>query len=231
MIKYIHVTPRSFMRGIIFDLDGTLLNTVPDLTIASNAMLAHFGYGPITQGQVMAFLGHGLGELVRNALPKSARIPVSEALNVFNSEYARVYRDQTEPYSGIPALIRSLRLMGIPLAVVSNKSQAFLDGLVALHFPDHPFCAVIGERADLPRKPDPLGLLTAAQAMGTSAHETVLVGDTEVDVQAARNAGMGIIGVDWGFRPVEALQQAGVSVILSHPQEMLELIAGYAIIK
>lgn len=219
------------MRGIIFDLDGTLLNTVPDLTTASNAMLAHFGYAPITQDQVMAYLGHGLGELVRNALPIASHIPVSEALSVFNSEYARVYRDRTEPYPGIVPLIQALHSQGIPLAVVSNKTQAYLDGLVTLHFPDHPFCAVIGEREDLPRKPDPLGLLTAAQAMGTSVHETVLVGDTEVDAQAARNAGMGIIGVDWGFRPVEALHQAGVSVILSHPQEMLELIAGYAIIK
>jgi phosphoglycolate phosphatase len=151
---------------------------------------------------------------------------------VFNDAYAQVYREQTQPYSGILAgwCVNTVQ-RGIPMAVVSNKTQAFLDGLVTLHFPDAPFVAVIGERPDLARKPDPMGLLRAAKAMGTLPSETVLVGDTEVDAQAAINAGMRMIGVDWGFRPVAALREAGVSTIVSSPQEMLELVKGYAIIK
>jgi phosphoglycolate phosphatase len=219
------------MNGVIFDLDGTLLNTVPDLTSAANAMLAHYGARPITQRQVMNYLGHGLGELVRQALPQGSVISPQEALGVFNDAYAQVYRQQTQPYSGMVELVDALSREGIPMAVVSNKTQAFLDGLVTLHFPDAPFVAVIGERPDLARKPDPMGLLRAAKAMGTLPSETVLVGDTEVDAQAAINAGMRMIGVDWGFRPVAALREAGVSTIVSSPQEMLELVKGYAIIK
>jgi phosphoglycolate phosphatase len=219
------------MNGVIFDLDGTLLNTVPDLTSAANAMLAHYGERPITQRQVMDYLGHGLGELVRQALPKGSVVSPREALGVFNEAYARVYRDQTQPYPGILELVAALKREGIPMAVVSNKTQAFLDGLVAMHFPAVPFAAVIGERIDVARKPDPMGLLSAAKAMGTLPSETVLVGDTEVDAQAAVNAGMRMIGVDWGFRPSAALREAGVLTIVSSPQEMLELVKGYAIIK
>ena len=219
------------MDGVIFDLDGTLLNTVPDLTTAANAMLAHYGCAPITQQDVMAYLGHGLGELVRKALPREANIDAQQALSVFNAAYAHVFTRETQPYPGIKALVTTLREHQVPMAVVSNKAQFFLDKLVDLHFPEHPFVCVIGERADLPRKPDPLGLLSAAQAMGTFVQQTVLVGDTEVDAQAAFNAGMAIIGVDWGFRPVEALRKAGIQRILSHPQEMLELMDDYAIIK
>ena len=219
------------MNGVIFDLDGTLLNTVPDLTTAANAMLAHYGERPITQRQVMDYLGHGLGELVRQALPKGSVISPQEALVVFNEAYARVYRQRTQPYPGMVELVAALDQHGIPMAVVSNKAQSFLEGLVAMHFPQGIFKAVIGERPDVARKPDPMGLLHAAKAMGTTPFTTVLVGDTEVDAQAAANAGMRMIGVDWGFRPVAALREAGVKTLVSSPQEMLELVKGYAIIK
>ena len=219
------------MNGIIFDLDGTLLNTVPDLATAANAMLAHYGVRTITQQQVMDYLGHGLGRLVERALPAEAHIDPQEALGVFSAAYAQVYRDQTQPYEGILDLVDELVKRKIPLAVVSNKAQPFLDGLVERHFPHVPFCAVIGERHDLPRKPDPLGLFTAVKAMGVRVDDAVLVGDTEVDAQAAMNAGMPILGVAWGFRPVSALREAGVQRILEHPQEMLELMNDYAIME
>lgn len=219
------------MLGVIFDLDGTLLNTVPDLTTAANLMLAHYGVRPITQRQVMDYLGHGLGVLVRRALPRDAAIDPIDALEIFNAAYAQVYRDQTHPYEGILELVNTLVDRQIPVAVVSNKAQRFLEGLVDLHFPQVPFKAVIGEREDLPRKPDPLGLLTAAKAMGTRPQDTFLVGDTEVDAQAAANAGMRMVGVNWGFRPASALREAGVKTLLERPQEMLELINDYAIME
>lgn len=219
------------MLGVIFDLDGTLLNTVPDLTTAANAMLAHYGVRPVSERQVMDYLGHGLSVLVKRALPADAMIDPIEALDVFNTQYAQVYRDQTHPYPGIIALVNELVARRIPVSVVSNKAQLFLDGLVALHFPDTPFMAVIGERTDQPRKPDPMGLLRAAQAMNTDPKSTILVGDTEVDAQAAANAGMRMVGVDWGFRPASALREAGVKTIVASPQEMLELMNDYAIME
>ncbi len=219
------------MLGVIFDLDGTLLNTVPDLTTAANAMLAHYGVRRVSERQVMDYLGHGLSVLVKKALPPEAQIDPIEALEVFNHAYAQVYRDQTQLYDGIGELVNTLVSRGIPVAVVSNKAQIFLDGLVALHFPDVPFKAVIGERTDLPRKPDPMGLLSAAQAMNTDPKSTILVGDTEVDAQAAANAGMRMVGVAWGFRPAFALREAGVKTLLTSPQEMLELINDYAIME
>lgn len=217
-------------RAVIFDLDGTLLNTLADLANAANAALHSAGYPQHPVAAYRQFVGNGLRMLVRRALPagEADRIGPTdfEALvKRTGDNYARDWAVTTQPYPHIPELLQELRRRGIPLAVVTNKPHEWTLRMLEYYFPDAPFQFIQGALPDLPHKPDPAGALNAARHLGIVPNESLFVGDSNVDMLTAHNAGMTAVGVDWGFRGSKELQESGADRILYDPLELLTFFA------
>lgn len=211
-------------RGVIFDLDGTLLDTLEDLRAALNHALAGEGFPPRSLEETRRFVGNGVRNLVRRGLPPEADGETLErAYAAFRAFYAQHCMDKTGPYPGVPQLLRELRGRGYALGVVSNKTDEAVGTLCGRFFPGLLDFAA-GERAGMARKPAPELVLLALDALGAEAEETVYVGDSEVDVETARNAGLEAILVTWGFRTREALEAAGARTLAESPEELAALL-------
>ncbi len=215
---------RRSYSAVLFDLDGTLLDTLCDLAAAANATLAHFGCPARTLDEVRAFVGNGVGVLVDKALPEGHTAQQHErALAWFRLYYAAHAQDSTRPYDGVDELLHALHARGTPFAIVSNKPEEAVCALNARYFGGMAaFCA--GDVPTRRRKPAPDSVFAALHALGVRAEEAVYVGDSEVDVETARNAGLDLIAVDWGFRSRAQLLAAGAERIVSTPQELLALL-------
>lgn len=201
------------MTAVLFDLDGTLLATLDDLAASVNTALAAFSLPPRTREEVRRFLGNGAERLIRLALPgKETDPPAEEVLKVFRAHYNAHCLDRTRPYDGIPEALRQLHM---PAAIVSNKPDSAVKTLCARFFPGVP---AFGETADCPRKPAPDMLFRGLEALG--ADRCVYVGDSEVDILTARNAGMPCLSVLWGFRDKETLEAAGGTLFCRTPEEL-----------
>lgn len=213
-------------RAIIFDLDGTLLDTLADLADSGNAALAALGLPPHPDDAYRYFVGLGIEELVRRMLPEDKRDPATlkEATALTAGEYKRRWKDKTRPYDGIPELLADLRLRGLPVCVLSNKPQVYTDLTVEAFFPGRPFTHVRGARPEVPNKPHPAGALALAQELGLSPGSIVFVGDTATDMKTARGAGMLPVGVLWGFRDEAELKENGALRIIAQPMELLRLL-------
>ena len=194
---------------IIWDLDGTLLDTLADLTASTNAALAAFGYPARTLEQIRQVVGNGAANQIRKSLPEDA--PDFEAVLAFYKAHYRAHCcGETKPYPGILEALDALKARGVKMAVVSNKPDAATKALCSLHFGDRLDLAV-GECEGVARKPAPDSVHRALALLG--GRDPVYIGDSEVDVVTARNAGLPCICVGWGFRPVQALRDAGATVI------------------
>ncbi len=213
-------------RLVIFDLDGTLLDTIGDLAVACNTALALRGLPQHTLEQYRSFVGNGIMRLVERALPEPLRTPENVAL--VRADFVRHYTDRidlhTRPYAGIPETVTELARRGIDLAVASNKFQAGTEKLVRIFFPDTRFVAVLGQRPDVPLKPDPAVVEEILAATGTPREETLYVGDSGIDMQTAAAAGIRSAGVTWGFRSREELAQHGAGHLVDRPEELLGLL-------
>lgn len=211
---------------IIFDLDGTLLDTIGDLAVACNAVLALRGLPQHSLEEYRLFVGNGIMRLVERALPEPLRNPytVDAARRDFVTYYTDHIDAHTVPYVGIPELLAELRSRGLQLAVASNKFQAGTEKLVRLFFPDTPFAVVAGQRPDVPLKPDPAVDLEILRRTGVAPDEALHVGDSAIDVQAARAAGIRSVGVTWGFRSREELVGARADAVIDRPDELLNLL-------
>ena len=199
--------------AILFDLDGTLLDTLGDLHAAVNQTLAQFGYPLRTKAEVCCFVGNGAARLIQQAVPAGADpAPVLEA---FQAYYAAHCDIETRPYAGIP---EALAVLGerFPLAVVSNKPDAAVKELAKIYFPT---LFARGEDRDCPRKPAPDMVFQAMAAIG--ADRCVYVGDSDVDIMTAKNAGMPCLSVTWGFRGEDSLREAGATHFCHAPEELL----------
>ena len=208
--------------AVVFDLDGTLLNTLDDLAASTNAALAVHGLPGRTTDEVRQFVGNGIRNLIRQAVPANSTEELIEAVHAtFDEHYAAHDLDATEPYPGVIALVERLRDRGIPCCVVSNKGDYAVQPLVRHFFGDR-FDQVCGERErdGIRRKPWPDTVLACLDAVGSSPADAVYVGDSEVDLATARNANMPCIIVSWGFRDAEALRSQGASAVAHDPDEL-----------
>jgi len=210
----------------IFDLDGTLLDTLDDLTDAVNAALSELGCPPRSRAQVRQFVGSGVKLLIDRALPPDAGQDTrTRCLAYFKAYYAAHMQDKTVPYPGIPEMLRAVRAGGCAVAVVSNKFDTAVQALCRHCLPGLTDC-VGGESPAVPRKPDPAMVRSALSRLGVPAQRAVYVGDSEVDIETARNAGTACISVTWGFREKDLLARCGARVFAGEPAQLPRLILG-----
>ena len=211
------------IRNIIFDLDGTLINTLEDLRDSVNHVLSLHGYPERSLDEVRRFVGNGIPKLCERAAPDD--ISAQELAGIVREmkEWYPAHSEIcTRPYDGIPELLKKLSGMDVRMAVVTNKTESAAKRLCADMF-GGVFTAVIGENGG-PLKPDPYPVRRAMQAMGAIQEQTVCVGDSEVDVRTAKNSGLTAVGVLWGFRDRRTLVTAGADVIISAPEELLTIL-------
>ena len=204
--------------AILFDLDGTLLDTLGDLHASTNAVLASFGYPERTIDEVRRFVGNGARVLIEQAVPAGEGHRVEEVLAAFQTYYAAHCDILTRPYPGIPELLTCLGAQ-YPLAVVSNKPDRAVKELASIYFPT---LYARGESTDCPRKPAPDMVFAAMKALG--ADRCVYVGDSEVDVLTAKNAGVPCVAVTWGFRDVDTLRTAGAEYFCHNAADLPQII-------
>ncbi len=209
-------------RAIIFDLDGTLLDTLKDLALSVNAVLKKHGYPEHEVEDYRFMVGDGVDVLVKKSLPakEGTADNVAQLGEEVQEEYRRCWADNTRPYPGISELLTNLEQMSIPKAIFSNKPQEFTTVTVDALLPHWKFVAVKGIEEGVPCKPDPTGVLSIAREINISPGEFVYVGDTNTDMQTAVSAGMYAVGVSWGFRPVEELRECGAKLIVEDPREI-----------
>lgn len=211
------------MKAFFFDLDGTLLNSLADIGGACNAILEKYGYPAHPLSSYRQFVGNGFGTLVRSTLP--ADVNLDEQTMTQIEEEARHYYAQhmcehSRPYDGVIAALENLQAAGHPLAVLSNKPDEHTQEIVRHYFSGIPFALVRGARKDAPLKPDPRALLDMMESMHISVPQTLYVGDSDVDVLTAHNAGVVSVGVAWGFRGAEELRSAGADHIIDCPSQL-----------
>lgn len=220
---------RKKYRGIIFDLDGMLIDTLEDLADSVNEALERMGY-PVWPVEDYRFkVGRGFRNLMENSVPENVREDdgiIEQMLGFFVEAYDRRYMDKSRPYDGIDGLLDELAKRGIFLAVNSNKRTDYTEKLVGKLFHRIPFAGVFGERAGVPRKPDPAGALELCVRMGLKPEEVLYVGDSGTDMKTGKNAGMDTVGVGWGFRGFGELRENGAVYLAETVQDILELVSG-----
>lgn len=206
---------------VVWDLDGTLFDTLSDLTASANAALRVLGHPERTVDEIRRMVGNGAARLMREALPDGAKDELDEALALFLSHYGVHYADASRPYPGIPGALARLRGRGVAMAVVSNKPDRMVKAICSAYFP---IPVAIGDRAGMRRKPAPDGVALALARLGKDASRAVYIGDSEVDIATAQNAGLPCISVGWGFRAPEALRTAGADRIVPDVPALLALL-------
>ncbi len=221
--------PDQNPEAVIFDLDGTLLDTIGDLADAMNHVLGSNGFPLHEEATYFGFIGNGMVNLVARALPDEVAAD-PEALAQYTSAFRARYSDRwnikTGPYEGIPAVLDALSEKGVPMGVCSNKPHALTKKCIEGILSEWRFGCVLGHSDAFPRKPDPASAEHVASSLGASPGRTWFVGDSGVDMMTARNAGMVAVGVLWGFRSSRELKEHGAEIMVDSPNELLELIAG-----
>ena len=210
--------------AVLFDLDGTVLDTVEDIAASLNMALRNHGFAEISPAQAESFLGNGTRRLVELALPEDCPEDVKEeVIEEYRGLYDRFCHEKTRPYRGMVELMKALKAAGVKTAIVSNKPDSMVQTLARVYYPGVPD-VVLGEREGLARKPSPDMVRFALEAIGAKAERSIYVGDTEVDIQTAKNAGMGCISVPWGFRSREQLEAAGADPIADSVEELARIL-------
>ena len=214
------------MRAFVFDMDGTLLHTFPDLAIVANKALEQMGFPTRTYDELLAFMGFGGKWLINQAVPASASDDERQrTFELWRTHYIESGYIETRPFPGIVDCVRELRARGMKTAIVSNKLDDGVRTLAAKHFPGL-FDAVHGDMPGVPRKPDATVLLQTLDELGVCPKDAVYVGDTNVDAQTAHNAGVAMVGVSWGYAKADPLLISGLDAFIRHPAELLGLAPG-----
>ena len=214
------------LKLVVFDLDGTLLNTLSDLAHSANYALENSGFPVHPIADYKYFIGNGINKLLERVLPENQRTEqdIARIKTLFLSYYDEHLADYTQPYENISELLETLLSKGLKIAVASNKYQKATERLIGRFFPDIPFAAVLGQREGVPVKPDPAIVFDILKIAGCAPEETVYIGDSAVDMLTAANSGVVSIGVTWGFRPQEELEAAEAGYIVASTNEILDII-------
>ena len=208
-------------KAVIWDLDGTLLNTLEDLAASTNAALTACGLPARTIEEVRGFVGNGIGKLIERAVPGGKERPLFQPVyDAFVAHYAEHSRDTTRPYDGVIELLDALLEKGVKMAIVSNKIDFAVKALSRAYFGER-MCSAVGDDPSRRRKPAPDSVLVAMKELGVAKEETIYVGDSDVDVMTAHNAGLVCCAVSWGFRSAQSLEEAGADSISATPEELL----------
>lgn len=212
---------------VIFDLDGTLLNTIEDLAAAGNWVCRQNGWPEHDVETFQQMVGHGIPNLVERFAPETCRSPLllMSIQSQFSEYYGSHNMEQTVPYPGILPLLETLQEKGIQMAVYSNKADEFSRSMVEHYFPGV-FQVVRGKMQGVPGKPDPTGLRAVLEALGADPARTLFVGDSDVDMETAHNGNLTACGVTWGFRPRQVLLDAGADCLVDTTEQLLERILG-----
>lgn len=216
-------------RLVIFDLDGTLLNTIADLAQSTNHALQSLGYPTHAEERYPFMVGNGINKLFERALPEGEKSEenILRVRHEFIPYYDRHNADKSRPYAGIPELLGRLQQDGVMLAVASNKYQAATEKLIPHYFPNIHFCAILGQREGINTKPDPGIVNEILQIAHCDKSEVLYVGDSGVDMQTARNAGVTACGVTWGFRPRTELEEYTPEHIIDRAEELITVLESY----
>ncbi len=217
-------------QAILFDLDGTLLDTLEDLADSVNRVLSQRGFSRHKLDSYRRFIGDGAAMLITRALPEDKRNVeiIRICLDAFLEDYGRSWNLKTKPYKGIPELLDSLTVRGLKMAVLSNKPHDFAKTCVKQLLPNWQFEVVLGQRDNVPPKPDPAGALEIAEWLKLSPSDFLYLGDSAVDMKAAVAASMFPVGVTWGFRTAEELRKGGCRVLIDRPLQTLDLLNSVA---
>jgi len=210
-------------RAAIFDMDGTLVDTLADLHDSINEMLAHYNFPLLTLDQVRQFVGEGARKLMIRSLPDENF--VDDALKIYNAAYARNCTKKVTPYPGIMEFLAALEIKKIPLGICTNKQHFAAVEIAEKILAPIKFLAVSGDEPNQPRKPDPTRALAIAEKFSVKPQDVAYFGDTAIDIQTARNAGFLPIGVTWGFRSRSELVDSGAKIIVDYPKEILKRIS------
>jgi len=213
-------------RAVVFDLDGTLLDTLEDLADSMNAVLEQQGYPIHPSSAYRYFVGDGVEMLIRRCLPEGewSDAQISHYVDAMEEEYDRRWDAKTRPYPGIPELLDRLQERNFPKAIFSNKPDGFTQLTVKKLLAAWDFHPVRGALPNVPRKPDPAGALAVAAQLDIPPAECLYLGDTNTDMKTALAAGMHPVGATWGFRPADELQASGARHLLNYPTELLDLL-------
>ena len=210
-------------KAAIFDMDGTLVDTLADLHDSVNEMLAHYNLPLRTLDEVRRFVGNGARKLMLRSLPEGCKF-IDEALKFYNDCYARNCLKKVKPYAGIMEFLSALEEKKIPLGICTNKQHFAAVEIAEKILAPIKFSYVSGDEPTRPRKPDPTRALAAAEKFSVAPEDVAYFGDTAVDMETAKNAGFLAVGVTWGFRPRSELVDSGAKIIVDRPQEILERI-------
>ncbi len=214
------------VKAVLFDLDGTLLDTLTDLADSMNAVLARLGHPTHPRDAYRYFVGDGLEILAKRVLPEADchQPMIQRCAEEMRTEYQRRWADKTQPYEGIAELLDSLSDRGLRLTILSNKPDDSTKLMVNHFLPDWQWSQVRGARPQTPKKPDPSGALAIAGQLNLAPQQFLYLGDTNTDMQTATAAGMYPVGALWGFRTRTELEESGAKAILHHPLDLLKLI-------
>jgi phosphoglycolate phosphatase len=213
-------------RAVVFDFDGTLLDTLWDLAESVNTVLNRSGFPEHSLEEYRHFVGEGIEELARRVLPEGHRdeSSIARTLTDVREEYRQRWPNHTRPYEGIPELLAALTARHIKMAIVTNKPDDSTRTMAARLLPKWKFNVIMGATTDLPKKPDPTGALEVSRRLCLSPEAILYVGDSDIDMKTAKAAGMYPVGVLWGFRSADELIRNGAKVLIRKPLELLELL-------
>ncbi len=213
-------------KAVLFDLDGTLLDTIDDIGDALNRVLEQNRFPTHTMDVYSKFVGDGALNLIIRALPEDKRIDtvINTCFDAFFDDYNQNWNVKTKPYDGIPELLDKITARGLKMAVLSNKPHKYTVKCMAGFLSDWNFEVVFGQRDHVPRKPDPAGALEVAEQLNISPSDFLYLGDTETDLKTSIAAGMSPVGVLWGFRSSEELKESGAKVLIKNPLDAIDLL-------
>lgn len=214
-------------KAVIFDLDGTLVNSLDDLADATNYALRHFGQQVHSISAFMKMIGDGTRTLISRALAADKQELVEQVLAAMREKYMQICLDKTRPYNGLEQALEDLKKQGIKMGVLTNKDQKMAEKIVR-HFFGDTFEIIIGGNNGVPVKPEPTALLGVLERFGVKPNEALFVGDSNVDVKTAKAAKVKAVGVKWGFRGEAELREAGAEYIIDEPQKLIELVINSA---